>query len=133
MINKVILIGRCGKDPEVRTTPNGKQVANFTLATSEKYNDKEVTEWHKIVSWSKSADKIRKGDKLYIEGKIQTRSWDDQSGQKRYTTEIVSNIFLWMNPRQDTPANHGGFPEPVYTQPGSQQQQYKNEQEDLPF
>ena len=97
-VNKVILIGNLGSDPEVRYTPDGVPVANFSLATTESWNDRntgerqERTEWHRLVIWSKLAEiagqYLKKGSKLYVEGKLQTRSWDDQSGQKRYTTEI---------------------------------------------
>ena len=98
-VNKVILIGNLGSDPEVRYTPDGVPVANFNLATSESWNDRntgerqERTEWHRLVLWRKLAEiasqYLKKGSKIYVEGKLQTRSWDDQSGQKRYTTEVV--------------------------------------------
>lgn len=98
-VNKVILIGNLGSDPEVRYTPDGVPVANFNLATSESWNDRntgerqERTEWHRLVLWRKLAEVaqqyLKKGSRIYVEGKLQTRSWDDQSGQKRYTTEVV--------------------------------------------
>ncbi|NTW49356.1 MAG: single-stranded DNA-binding protein [Chlorobiales bacterium] len=98
-LNKVMLIGHLGNDPEMRVTPNGHSVVNFTLATNESFKDqsgemKERTEWHKIVVWGKLAEVckqyLKKGKQVYIEGKLQTRSWDDQkSGEKRYMTEIV--------------------------------------------
>ncbi len=98
-VNKVILVGNLGKDPEVRYTPDGKAVTNITLATSESWKDKntgqrqEKTEWHRIVFFGGLAtvagEYLRKGSKVYIEGKLQTRKWQDQSGQDRYTTEIV--------------------------------------------
>ena len=98
-VNKVILIGNLGSDPEVRYTPDGVPVANFNLATSESWNDRntgerqERTEWHRLVLWRRQAEVagqyLKKGSKIYVEGKLQTRSWDDQSGQKRYTTEVV--------------------------------------------
>ena len=99
-VNKVILIGNLGSDPELRFTPSGVQVANFSLATSESWTDKagerqERTEWHRIVLWRRLAEVagqyLKKGSKIYIEGKLQTRSWEDQNGQKRYTTEVVAN------------------------------------------
>jgi single-strand DNA-binding protein len=99
-VNKVILIGNLGSDPEVRFTPSGVQVANFSLATSESWTDKagerqERAEWHRIVLWRRLAEVagqyLKKGSKIYIEGKLQTRSWEDQNGQKRYTTEVVAN------------------------------------------
>lgn len=97
-VNKVILVGRLGKDPEVRFTNGGNAVASFSLATDESYKDKsgekvKKTEWHNIVVWGKSVEAfvqpyLHKGDLIYVEGKLQTRSWDDKEGQKRYTTEI---------------------------------------------
>ncbi|MXW77884.1 MAG: single-stranded DNA-binding protein, partial [Gemmatimonadetes bacterium] len=97
-VNKVILIGNLGSDPEVKYTPDGVPVANFSLATNESWNDKdgqrqERTEWHRLVLWRRQAEVaqqyLKKGAKIYVEGKLQTRSWDDQSGQKRYMTEVV--------------------------------------------
>ncbi|AYA42226.1 single-stranded DNA-binding protein [Xenorhabdus nematophila] len=101
-VNKVILVGNLGQDPEVRYMPNGGAVANITLATSESWRDKqtgemrEKTEWHRVVIFGKLAEVageyLRKGSQVYIEGSLQTRKWQDQSGQDRYTTEIVVNI-----------------------------------------
>ena len=98
-VNKVILIGNLGSDPEVRYTPDGVPVANVNLATTESWNDRntgerqERTEWHRLVLWRRQAEVaqqyLKKGSRIYVEGKLQTRSWDDQSGQKRYTTEVV--------------------------------------------
>ncbi|MCW8931305.1 MAG: single-stranded DNA-binding protein [Gammaproteobacteria bacterium] len=98
-VNKVILVGNLGKDPDVRYTPDGKAITNITLATSESWKDKntgqkqEKTEWHRVVFFGGLAtiagEYLRKGSKVYIEGKLQTRKWQDQSGQDRYTTEIV--------------------------------------------
>lgn len=93
-VNKVMLLGRLGKDPEMATTPKGSRVTKFSLATSEKDKDKkERTEWHNIVVWGKLAEVagqyLAKGRQVFIEGKLQTRSWDDKNGQKRYMTEIV--------------------------------------------
>jgi single-strand DNA-binding protein len=105
-INKVIIIGNLGKDPEVRHTPQGQAVANFPVATSESWNDKqgqkqERTEWHRIVVWGKLAELcgkyLSKGRKAYIEGRLQTRAWDDKEGQKRYTTEIVANTVQFLD------------------------------------
>lgn len=90
-LNKAMLIGRVGKEADVRTV-NGEKVANFSLATSYKAGDKDITEWHNIVAWGKPAEVVekyvRKGTSLFVEGPIQTRSWDDKQGVKRYTTEI---------------------------------------------
>jgi single-strand DNA-binding protein len=98
MINKVILLGNVGKDPEVKTLESGDKIANLTIATSETYKDKQGkkvsnTEWHKVSVFGKIAEivemYVKKGQQLYIEGKIKTRSWDDKDGNKKYSTEIV--------------------------------------------
>ncbi len=98
-VNKVLLIGRLGKDPEVRYTQSGGAVASFTMATSENWNDKngqkqERTEWHRIVAWGKLGELcgqyLAKGRQAYVEGRLQTREWVDKEGQKKYTTEIVA-------------------------------------------
>jgi single-strand DNA-binding protein len=105
-VNKVILIGNLGKDPELRYTPSGTAVASFSLATNERYKDKEGnwqdrTEWHKIVAWQRLAEiageYLKKGRTCYIEGRLQTRSWDDkESGQKKYSTEIVASDLVLL-------------------------------------
>ncbi|MBT4976873.1 MAG: single-stranded DNA-binding protein [Gemmatimonadetes bacterium] len=117
-VNKVILIGNLGADPEVRYTPDGAPVANFNLATSESWNDRtsgekqERTEWHRLVVWRKLAEiagqYLKKGSKIYIEGKLQTRSWEDQSGQKRYTTEVVVNELQMLDSRGEGGGGGGG-------------------------
>lgn len=101
-VNKVILVGNLGQDPEMRYLPNGGAVANITLATSESWRDKqtgenkEVTEWHRVVLFGKLAEVageyLRKGSQVYIEGQLRTRKWQDQSGQERYTTEVTVNV-----------------------------------------
>ena len=101
-VNKVILVGNLGQDPEVRYMPSGGAVANFTLATSESWRDKqtgemkEQTEWHRVVLFGKLAEVageyLRKGSQVYIEGQLRTRKWTDQSGQDKYTTEVVVNV-----------------------------------------
>jgi len=105
-VNKVILVGNLGKDPELRHTPQGQAVANFPLATSESWADKngqkqERTEWHKVVVWGKPAENVAKylskGRKAYVEGRLQTRAWDDKDGQKRYTTEIVATTVQFLD------------------------------------
>lgn len=108
-INKAILIGRLGSDPEVRYTPSGVAVANFNIATSEEWKDKDTgekkerTEWHRIVAWSKlgeiCGEYLAKGRQVYIEGRIQTRSWEDRDGNKRYTTEIVATDVQFLGGR----------------------------------
>lgn len=117
-VNKVILIGNLGSDPEVRYTPDGVPVANFSLATTESWNDRntgerqERTEWHRLVLWRRQAEVaqqyLKKGSKIYIEGKLQTRSWDDQSGQKRYTTEIVVFDMQMLDSRGEGGGGSGG-------------------------
>lgn len=102
-VNKVILVGRLGKDPEVRYTPDNRAIANITLATSESWKDKntgqrqEKTEWHRVVFFGGVAgvvgEYLKKGSQIYIEGKLQTRKWQDQSGQDRWTTEVVVDSF----------------------------------------
>jgi single-strand DNA-binding protein len=116
-INKAILVGNVGKDPEIKFLPSGSAVANFGLATSERFKDKsgefqERTEWHNIVAYQRTAeiirDYVKKGSKLYIEGRIQTRSWDDQSGKKQYRTEIVVNDLVLLSGRGES-GESGGY------------------------
>lgn len=104
-VNKVILVGRLGQDPELKYTPSGAPVCNFSMATSESWVDKsgqkqERTEWHRIVVWNKIAELchkyLSKGRQAYIEGRLQTRSWEDQNGQKRYTTEINASTVQFL-------------------------------------
>jgi len=109
-INKVILIGNLGKDPEVMTFENGVKRASFSLATNESYKDKdgnwvEQTEWHNIVLWRQLAERnLIKGDQVYIEGKLKSRSWDDKDGNKRYITEVVADKILKLATRTSQPA-----------------------------
>lgn len=119
MLNKVMAIGNLGSDPELRTTGGGSSVCSFSLAVNESWFDKasnerkERTEWMKIVVWGKSAENcakyLRKGSKAFVEGRIQTREWQDQSGNKRYTTEIVANSVQFI----DTKSGGGGQREPA--------------------
>lgn len=115
-LNKVMLIGNVGKDPEVRHLESGAAVASFPLATSERYKDKngeyqDQTEWHNIVCWRGLAETVEKyifkGTQLYIEGKIRTRNWQDQSGQKRYTTEIIADSVQMLGRKQDQQGQGG--------------------------
>jgi single-strand DNA-binding protein len=121
-VNKVILIGRLGQNPEVRHTPSGQSVANFTLATNESWTDKqgqkqERTEWHRVVVWGKLADLcgqyLSKGRQCFIEGKLQTRQWQDKDGQTKYTTEVLASTvqFLGGNAQQGAGAgqNAGNY------------------------
>ncbi|WP_118986602.1 single-stranded DNA-binding protein [Photorhabdus sp. CRCIA-P01] len=141
-INKVILIGNLGQDPEVRYMPNGGAVTNITLATSESWRDKqtgemkEKTEWHRVVLFGKLAEVageyLRKGSQVYIEGALQTRKWQDQNGQERYTTEVVVNMGGTMQMlggragggTQDTQPQGGGWGQPQQPQPQQQSQQF---------
>jgi single-strand DNA-binding protein len=110
-VNKVILIGNLGKDPEVKYTPSGTPVAKLALATNERYKDKDGqwkdrTEWHNVVLWQRLAEiageYLKKGGKVYIEGRLQTRSWDDkQTNQKKYMTEVVANDLVLLGGRSE--------------------------------
>lgn len=116
-INKVILIGNLGQDPEIKSTANGATIANFSVATSESWKDKatgqpqERTEWHRVVAFNRLAEIIgqyvKKGSKIYIEGSLRTRKWQDQNGQDRYTTEIVANEMQMLDSRGG--ASAGGY------------------------
>jgi len=116
-VNKVILIGNLGKDPEVKYTPQGTPVAKLTVATNERYKDKngewqDRTEWHNVVLWQRLAEiageYLKKGGKVYIEGRLQTRSWDDkQTNQKRYMTEIVANDLVLLGGRGEGESARG--------------------------
>lgn len=118
-VNKVILVGRLGKDPEVRNLENGATVANFTMATTETYKDrttgerKEITEWHNVVLWRGLADiaakYLHKGDQVYIEGKLRTRSWEKE-GVTRYTTEVVGDNMTMLSSRQGGGSTGGQTP-----------------------
>jgi len=112
MVNKVILVGNLGRDPEVRNTPSGQSVAEFSLATNRRWRDRdgnrqEQTEWHRIVCWGRQAEiagqYLTKGKQIYVEGRLQTRSWDDKNtGEKRYKTEVICDNFQMLGQR-------GGF------------------------
>ena len=128
-----MLIGNVGRDPEVRYldgSAGSAKVATFTLATTERYKDRngetrENTEWHNIVAWRGKADvaekDVKKGTQLYIEGRIRTRSWDDQSGNKRYTTEIIADTLQLLGKKSDNPASQSPYQAPG-TQPSYQAQ-----------
>ncbi len=126
-VNKVILIGNLGKDPEVRYLEGGIAVANFPIATTESFRDKngnknEQTEWHQIVLWRRLAEVaekyLRKGQMVYLEGKIRSRTWDDKDGNKRYTTEIFGDVLTILSRREDQP----GFQQRPATPYGQQNQ-----------
>jgi single-strand DNA-binding protein len=148
-VNKVILIGNLGKDPEIRHISEGNAVANFSLATSESYKDKngewqENTVWHNIVAWrylAEKAQRLKKGNTVYIEGKITNRSYDDKDGVKRYITEIVADTITSLTKREDDGRSEGGFNQGgSYSQGGSPRQEERTEtaqsvniEDDLPF
>jgi len=125
-VNKVIIIGRLGRDPELRNFQNGTPVANFPVATSEQWTDKqtgekkEKTEWHRIVAFGRLAEicgqYLAKGKQVYIEGRLQTREWEDRDGITRYTTEIVASNMQMLGSRQDTA--QGGYQPGAYPAPG---------------
>lgn len=126
MVNKVILIGNVGADPEVRYLEGGVGVANLRLATTERYKNKngenvDQTEWHNIVLWRGLAEivekYVRKGMRLYIEGRIRTRSWEDQNGVKRYTTEIYADNIQMLSGKQE--GDNGGAPKAAYNPPAA--------------
>ena len=118
-VNRVILVGNLGRDPELRYIPSGQAVANFTLATNDRWRDKEGnnqerTEWHRIVVWGKSAENcaqyLQKGRSVYIEGRLQTREWEDKDGNKRQTTETIAQTVQFLGGRGG--AGGGGGAEP---------------------
>jgi len=142
-INKVILIGRLGRDPEVRYTPDGTAVATFSIATSDEWSDKssgekkERTEWHRIVAWRKLAEicgeYLSKGRQVYIEGKLQTREWQDKDGNKRTTTEVVASDMQMLGPRGEGKAagDSSGYSPPA---PGTPDTSYpETGGDDIPF
>ena len=157
-LNKAMLIGNVGRDPEVRYLDGSAgqaKVATFTLATTERYRDRngetrENTEWHNIVAWRSTADVVerfvKKGTQVYIEGRIRTRSWDDQNGNKKYTTEIIADTLQLLGKKSDNPGGQGGGyqqqggyqqpayqqPQPSFQQPGVQPQSYAPVQQAVP-
>jgi len=137
-LNKVMLIGNLGRDPELRFTPSGRAVANFSIATTERWKDKEGkdqerTDWHNIVLWGRQAeiskDYLRKGKQIYLEGRIQTRTYDDKDGNKRWITEIVGQRFLMLGRKDEGEAEE--FPPPVDS--SAQPAGPATGDEDLPF
>lgn len=117
-INKVILVGNLGQDPEIKYMQDGTPVANFSVATSEEWNDRNTgekrqkVEWHRIVIWRQLAEVcgqfLRKGKQVYLEGKLQTRSWEDNNGEKRYVTEIVCHVMQMLGHKGDSQGGQGG-------------------------
>ena len=134
-LNKVMLIGNLGRDPELRYTQSGQAVANFTLATNEQWTNRngereERTEWHRIVVWGRQAEicgeYLSKGRQVYVEGRLQTREWEDRDGNKRNTTEVSANKVLMLGPRGEASAEVTESPEPTGPPPGP-------EKDDIPF
>jgi single-strand DNA-binding protein len=134
-LNKVMLIGNLGGDPELKYLPNGTATVTFSLATNESYKDNEGnlvkrTEWHRIVAWRKPAEilneYLKKGSKVYIEGRLQTRSWEDKEGQKRYMTEVQVDDWMFLDGKGDS--DHGA---PPASMPSSAPAEKK--EDDLPF
>jgi single-strand DNA-binding protein len=134
-VNKVMIVGRLGKDPELRSTQSGKKCGIFSVATSETWtingNKEEKTEWHRIVVWEKLADLaenyLKKGMLIYLEGKLQTRSWQDQQGQKHFVTEIVANNMTFLESvKKEEPQN-------ITNEPAKQQTYDRPMDDDIPF
>ena len=134
-INKVILVGNLGRDPELRHTKNGVPVANLSIATSETWSDKdgskqERTEWHRIVLWDKLAEiahkYLSKGRQVYLEGRLQTRVWKDNNGDKRYTTEIRGDQLVMLGGKGDQP-------QPSVSIPTQEQEPFQANDDDVPF
>lgn len=142
-VNKVILIGNLGRDPEIRTLENGAKVASFSIATTETFKDKdgnrkEQTEWHNIVMWRGLADVaekyLKKGTQLYIEGKLRTRNWEDKDGHKRYTTEVIGDTFTILSRKDDNNNSQHEVNTPAEsTSVGTPQISQEAQTDDLPF
>lgn len=144
-VNKVILIGRLGNDPEVRYTTNGGAVANFSLATNESWTDKqgqkqERTEWHRVIVWGKMGELcgqyLSKGRQAYVEGRLQTRDWTDKEGHKRYTTEIVAQSVQFLgSPGEKSAASSGAsdFAAPTDFAPMGFEGKDSSSDEEVPF
>ena len=137
MLNKVQLIGNLGKDPELRYTPNGDAVVSFSVATTEKYKDregnkKEVTEWHNVIAWRQLAEicgkYLHKGKQVYIEGKIKTRSYDDRDGNKKYVTEIIASQMIMLGSVDRQQSEQQARPEPQ-----QQAESTFNPDDEIPF
>ena len=142
-INKVILVGNLGKDPEVRYLEGGTAVANFPIATSETYKDrtsgekKVATEWHNIVLWRRLAEiaekYLKKGSQVYIEGKLKTRRWQDKDGNNRYTTEIVGDNLQMLGKKDESSSNSTYTEQPTNSKTTPEIEDNNNEVDDLPF
>ena len=131
-LNKVLLIGNLGKDPEIRYTPDGTQVATFSLATGETWTDKsgnrqEHTEWHTIVAWNKLAELskryLSKGRQVYVEGRLRTREWNDKEGNKRRTTEVIASQMVLLGSRPQSAEAGSPAPQPYQKPAGAGEQE----------
>jgi single-strand DNA-binding protein len=140
-VNKVILVGNLGSDPQIRYTPQGTAVANFSVATTERYTNKNGeresrTEWHRIVAWSKLAEicseYLKKGKQVYIEGRIQTRQWDDKDGNKRTSTEIVATNMVMLGRAGDA-GGDAASPQEFPADEQATQEAPAGQEDDLPF
>ena len=140
-VNKVILVGNMGQDPELRYTPSGAAVATLSIATNEAWRDndgnqQDRTEWHRVVLWRKQAEfageYLKKGRKVYIEGRLQTRSWEDKDGNKRYTTEIIGDTLVSLDSRAEGGSN-SDFSPPAGAPTDSQPPDVADDADDLPF
>jgi single-strand DNA-binding protein len=144
-VNKVILVGNLGKDPEVRATPSGQNVAKFSIATTDRWKSKvngqmeEKTEWHNIVAWGRLAelcrDYLAKGRSVYVEGRLQTRSWDDKEGKKQYMTEVVAQTIQFLGSRGETAssgASRSSAAAPAASNQGDDIPSF-DESDDIPF
>jgi single-strand DNA-binding protein len=144
-LNKVMLIGNLGKDPEMKYTPSGMPVTTFSVAVSRSWRtpegeNREETEWFRVVAWQKLAETcneyLRKGMRVYIEGRLQTRKWTDQQGQERYTTEVVANEMVMLTSREESGGGGGGSRERGSAAPargGGDYDELGVEDEDIPF
>ncbi len=141
-VNKAILIGNLGKNPDMRYTPEGTAITNITLATTENWKDKngekqEKTEWHHVVFFGKLAEiageYLTKGSQIYVEGRIRTRKWQDKEGQDRYTTEIVAGIMQMLGGRRNAPDGSNSSAEPLHSGPLQQASGFDGMDEDIPW
>ncbi len=137
-VNKVILVGNLGQDPELRYTPSGAAVTNFSIATNEVWKDKEGnqqerTEWHRVVLWTRLAEVageyLKKGSKVYIEGRLQTRSWEDKEGVKKYTTEVIGDNMTMLDAKGEGGGTASSASPPSESPPPAD----SGAEDDLPF
>jgi single-strand DNA-binding protein len=138
-LNKVMLIGNLGRDPELRATPSGQSVTSFSLATNRRFKDKngewqDETQWHNVVAWGPRAETItnylKKGSRVYVEGRLTHRSWEDQDGQKKYITEVITDNFVFLDA---APEGGRGDREPIPPPPDAPESPADKDEEDVPF